>query len=252
MKRGFHILINKNSGERYGPHNEEILSIIFGSLLGNAHAELRGNKTRIRFNKSSNNMEYINWLHNKLYTQGYCSEKDLTNKLANKMIKFNTFSYGSFNFLHNIFYDREVYPLGRKRLKREYVEDLISLFTPLAFAVWFMDDGSYFRDQRLWLREGLTITPSVGFDYESQIDIIREIITYKYGIKTTYVYRLYKTKELIMFPVEEIPKLNALLDPYVLPSLKYKLRLPDNNKKPKRRSLLFDDIEKVGDMGVNG
>jgi len=61
---------NKLKGEeRIGPHNEEILSIIIGSLLGDAHAERRSylsiskldkkGNTRISFHQGSPNVEYL-------------------------------------------------------------------------------------------------------------------------------------------------------------------------------------------------
>lgn len=256
-RRQFYNISKNKNLDRIGPHNEDIISLIFGSLLGNAHAEKRHNRTRIRFSKSSVNMEYLIWLYSKLYLSGYCSELSLE-KIKNnkrKLVKINTFSFGTFNFFYDLFYDRHTMPIGKKRLKHEKFHVLEELLTPLAFAVWFMDDGGFFRDERLFLREGLTITPSTGFDYNSQIDIIREIIYKKYNIRTKYVYRLYQSKELIMFPVEEIPKLNQVIGPYILPSLNYKLKLPDKKvkvlKRP-RQSLFFDEYEETSDKGVNG
>lgn len=255
MRRHFYNLAKNKTMERIGPHNEDIISLIFGSLLGNAHAEKRHNRTRIRFNKSYNNMEYLYWIYSKLYAGGYCSSRDLEKSNKRGMIKINTFSFGTFNFFYDLFYDRSTMPIGKKRLKQEYIYEMEHLFTPLAFAVWFMDDGGFFRDERLFLREGLTITPSIGFDFNTQIDILREIIYKKYNIKTKYVYRLYQSKELIMFPVEEIPKLNKIIGPYILPSLYYKLNLPPRKVKEVKRirqSLFSDEYEETGDKSVNG
>jgi ubiquinol-cytochrome c reductase cytochrome b subunit len=44
---------------RIGPHNYEILTIIFGSLLGDAHAEKHGNGTRICFYQESSHKNYL-------------------------------------------------------------------------------------------------------------------------------------------------------------------------------------------------
>lgn len=46
---------------RVGPHNLDILSIIYGSLLGDSHAERRfsGNGTRISFVQESSHTEYL-------------------------------------------------------------------------------------------------------------------------------------------------------------------------------------------------
>jgi hypothetical protein len=47
--------------KRVGPHNIEVLSIFYGSLLGDSHAERRvkGNGTRLSFSQESKNEEYL-------------------------------------------------------------------------------------------------------------------------------------------------------------------------------------------------
>jgi len=62
---------------RIGPHNRDVLSIIFGSLLGDGHAERRlaGTGTRITFYQESSHIEYLLYLHNLLSNLGYCNPK---------------------------------------------------------------------------------------------------------------------------------------------------------------------------------
>jgi hypothetical protein len=62
---------------RIGPHNKDILSIIYGSLLGDAHAEKRlsGMGTRISFFQEHTHLKYILYLHNLLSKAGYCNNK---------------------------------------------------------------------------------------------------------------------------------------------------------------------------------
>jgi hypothetical protein len=51
--------INKIPGKnRIGPHNIDILSILFGSLLGDAHAEKKSG-TRITFYQEATHMSYL-------------------------------------------------------------------------------------------------------------------------------------------------------------------------------------------------
>jgi ubiquinol-cytochrome c reductase cytochrome b subunit len=49
------------SKNRIGPHNIDIISMIIGSTLGDTHLEKRKNGigTRIKFEQSSNNVEYL-------------------------------------------------------------------------------------------------------------------------------------------------------------------------------------------------
>jgi ubiquinol-cytochrome c reductase cytochrome b subunit len=48
--------------KRIGPHNIDILSIIIGSLLGDAYAEKHGLGTRICFQQEDNHSAYLYWL----------------------------------------------------------------------------------------------------------------------------------------------------------------------------------------------
>jgi LAGLIDADG DNA endonuclease family len=60
---------------RIGPHNKEILSIIYGSMLGNAHAEKRCLGTRIYFYQEDTHLKYLLYLHNLLSNAGYCNNQ---------------------------------------------------------------------------------------------------------------------------------------------------------------------------------
>jgi ubiquinol-cytochrome c reductase cytochrome b subunit len=62
---------------RIGPHNKNVISIIVGSLLGDAHAEkrLKGVGTRICFHQENTHIEYILWLHKTLADLNYCNPK---------------------------------------------------------------------------------------------------------------------------------------------------------------------------------
>lgn len=62
---------------RIGPHPLDVLSIIFGSLLGDGHAEKRlsGNGTRIAFYQEHSHVSYMIYLHSLLSSFGYCNLK---------------------------------------------------------------------------------------------------------------------------------------------------------------------------------
>lgn len=134
--------IKINGIYRIGPHNEDIYSIIFGSLLGDAYAEKRslGLGTRISFFQEHTHVEYIYYLHSLLSKQGYCNStlpKSTTrlgvNGKVRKVVRFHTWTYSSFNWIWDLFYAN-----GRK-----CVPNNLSIYlTPLALAIWIMDDGS--------------------------------------------------------------------------------------------------------------
>lgn len=77
INKSFSNIKNKNYilNNRIGPHNIDILSLIIGSTLGDTQLEKRNKLTRIIFEQSNRNVEYLMWFHNYLTSRGYCSNK---------------------------------------------------------------------------------------------------------------------------------------------------------------------------------
>ena len=104
----FYIFNNNKlkSIDRIGPHNIDIISIIMGSILGDTQLEKRnkGIGTRIKFEQSNKNVEYLMWFHNYLASRGYCNNKipKLNIRIKQKGEVFfhyyiNSYTYSSFN-----------------------------------------------------------------------------------------------------------------------------------------------------------
>jgi len=135
-KREFHHKVKAKN--RIGPHNIDTLSIILGSLLGNGKMQklVEGSMLVVRVT----NKEYALWLYRFFYNRGYTS--NLQPRQNTRTIlstegteyygyEFNTFTFRSFNWIHRMFYNN-----GRKVIPGNIYEYL----TPLALAVWIMDD----------------------------------------------------------------------------------------------------------------
>jgi ubiquinol-cytochrome c reductase cytochrome b subunit len=84
---------------RIGAHNKDIISIIFGSLLGDAHGEKRllGVGTRFSFYQEAVHVEYMLFLHKLFSELGYCNSKlpVITTRLGSKgkirkIVRFST------------------------------------------------------------------------------------------------------------------------------------------------------------------
>jgi hypothetical protein len=134
------------SNERIGPHNYDILTIKFGTLLGDGHLEKRSIKggTRFKLTQCNANVEYLRSFHNFFAIRGYCNTKkpNLTVRpVKDKRLKkgfeynLNTYTYKSLNWLYEIFYK------NNKKIKPNK-ENLDKYFTSLALAHLFMNDGS--------------------------------------------------------------------------------------------------------------
>lgn len=77
------------SKNRIGPHNYNILCLIFGSLLGDSYPETRNNSTRIHFKQEDSNVKYLHHIWKLINDAGYCSdEKPELKPRIGKKIKF--------------------------------------------------------------------------------------------------------------------------------------------------------------------
>nr|QUQ05903.1 cytochrome c oxidase subunit 2 [Microconidiobolus nodosus] len=92
---------NIKANKRIGPHNQEIISVIIGSLLGNSNGN-RKSKEGVRFVYKQGNKEYLYWLYEFFNKRGYC-----TNLLPREYIRelkkgdeIKQYSGYEFNTLH--------------------------------------------------------------------------------------------------------------------------------------------------------
>lgn len=103
------------SNQRIGPHNYDILTIMFGTLLGDGHLEKRNlnGGTRLKLTQCNANVEYLRFFHNFFAIRGYCNPKlpSLTVRPVKGFIlkkgfeyNLNTYTYLSLNWLYQIFY----------------------------------------------------------------------------------------------------------------------------------------------------
>uniref|UniRef100_UPI0030035E87 LAGLIDADG homing endonuclease n=1 Tax=Malassezia caprae TaxID=1381934 RepID=UPI0030035E87 len=198
---------------RIGPHNKKILEIIYGSLLGDSHIEKHGNGSRISFSQESNREKYLLWLHQEVVGLGYCNPT--TPKIQSRMgskgkirytIRFHTFTYQSFNDIRNLWYQNN---------KKHIPMNIEEFLTPLAIAIWTIDDGA---------RVGKTIKWCTNsFTYEECI-FLAQILYKKYGLKCS-VHSAGKQNQYVIYLLKEsMSTLRNLIKPFMVSSMLYKIQ----------------------------
>lgn len=229
-----------SSLKRIGPHNIDIISIIVGSTLGDTHLERRKNSkgTRINFEQSNKNVEYLMWFHSYLSSRGYCNpQKPKLKKRIRKNgevffhYRINSYTFSSFNWLHDMFYTlvpasniNSIHPLVHDpnlvhtKESSNYVKvipfNLEEFLTPLALAIWFSDDGS---------KSGKGAKIATNCFTHTELEFLCEILQKKYNI-TTSIHSGGKDKgEVIYIRTQSMPIFSKLVKPFILPSLYYKL-----------------------------
>ena len=196
---------------RIGPHNENIISIIVGSLLGDGWGEKRIHSTRFHIHASAKNIEYISWLQKILNNHGYCSNKKIKIIKIYYSIKIRTWSFSSWNYIYNEFYS------SKTKIVPTY-EFLITHLTPLALAIWIMDDGS---------KDGSGLRISTNSFKKEEILRLQKVQLDRYNLSCTI--RNQKEQFIIYIPKKEMNLLISIIKPYLVPSMLYKIN--ELNKK---------------------
>lgn len=213
--RLFHTDRKISSTQRIGPHNFLIIQVLIGSLLGDRHLEKRGNGIRAKFEQTNRNVEYLIWFHKLFASLGYCStnkpklfKQIKKNNLVYYGYKFYTFSFSSFNWLYDAFYINQV--------KHLPITLLYQILTPIALAIWFIDDGSI-------LGKGYKIATNC-FEKE-ELEQLCKLLYNKYNLQCS----LHKDRQYFSLYIKSTSakQFDQLIRPYIIESMKYKL---GNNK----------------------
>ena len=208
------------SKERIGPHNKDIISIIIGSTLGDTHLEKRKNGigTRVIFEQSNRNVEYLMWFHAYFSSKGYCSCTKPKLKIRIKQegkvyyqYRINSYTFSSFNWIHEMFY---------KLVDGKYIKfvplNIEEYLTPLALAIWFMDDGS---------SKGKGASIATNCFILEEVNFLCKVLKSKYNIIATPKKYGKNKGHIIYIHSNSMKFFTSIVKPYLLPSLYYKLGL---------------------------
>jgi len=199
---------------RIGPHDQDIISVLFGLLLGDGYAENRsGEGVRIAIRQSIIHKEYLFYLYNFFFTRGYCSNLEprqytRTLKGIEKVYygyEFNTFTFRSFNWIYKSFYKngRKVMPLN-----------LELYFTPLSLAILISDDGGY-------TNAGVRIATN-NFTF-NEVEMLANILRNKFNLDVTIQKIGLSNKFSVYIKKNSMVNLRELVLHHMHKSMHYKL-----------------------------
>lgn len=207
------LITNKNYKEIkwiIGPHNEDFISIIFGSLLGEGYLEKTNKGTRIIFYQEALHVKYLFFLHEYLKVRGYLKptvpkiETKLEKGKVYKTLKFSTYTYKNLDWIYDLWYvnDNKIIPLS--------ISDYL---TPFALAIWIMDSSVKSLGGLIFISR---------FSY-SECLLILQTLKNKYGI----IALIQPTENPILFNIfiskDSIIGLKILVGGYLISEMKYKL-----------------------------
>ena len=188
-------------------------AIILGTLLGDGCLEQNGKWARLRLEHSASQKPYLEWKKKELESLITGSVMKVhsyhkINKCFYDSFRAYTFSDSVFDAYRNIFY------FNKKKIIPKNIISL--LIDPLSLATWFMDDG-YKRNDCNAFRLGTD-----SFTKDEQ-DILQSVLKSNFGIESN-VHKKGKYWNLYI-PERESKKFVALIKPYIIPSLTYKIAL---------------------------
>jgi LAGLIDADG DNA endonuclease family protein len=187
-------------GDTVGSLSEEQHSVILGSVLGDGAMRCKTNAL-MEINHSANQESYVRWKYQRLANLVRTEPSIRAGNGGRIACRFVTRSLPELTP-----YYREFYHGGRKSIST------VPVLTPLALAVWLMDDGCASRTS-VYLN-------TQQFDLYSQHRLI-EALRRQFGIHATL--NRDKSYFRIRVSVQGTRILSVLVRPLMLPELRYKL-----------------------------
>jgi ubiquinol-cytochrome c reductase cytochrome b subunit len=214
--------------KRIGPHNKEILYLFIGSLLGDSYLERHGSGYRFCFYQESSNKAYLYWLHNFVVNAGYTNPEipkiqtrlgsNINNHNLRQVLRFKTWTYYSFKWIHDGFYKLDSNGKLIKYINPLIIEEYLS---PLALAIWIMDDGC--RSGK-----GLKISTN-SFTYD-ECNYLKIFLMNRYNLTVSIHKTIILNQYVLYIHTGSINILLKLIKPYLHPSMYYKLNISKKTK----------------------
>jgi LAGLIDADG DNA endonuclease family len=179
-------------------------AILVGTLLGDATLRRQGNNrinALVEVNHSYKQKAYVDWKWQHFQDFVLTPPKARQGKGVRIAYRFTTRSLPLFTTYYNWFYID-----GKKRIPNDISLD------PLSLAVWFMDDGTRIRSAFYLNTQQFTLL-------EQQF--LRELLFNTFGF-TSAINRDKKYFRL-RISTESSMIMQKLIEPYIVPSMKYKL-----------------------------
>lgn len=187
--------------------------ILIGTILGDGYLQKTGKKNaRLRLEHGAKQKEYLFWKVKNLeqFFQGKPTYIERVHPLSKQTYKYWRHQSQSMPYLGKL--RMLFYPDGKKSIPK----DIGRFLTPRSIAVWYMDDGYYYkRDRCSYIY--------VGNVSRQEAECAKDEIVKKFHLQVRVLAK--KKGFALYFPPSEVLKLKALIKDYVLDQFNYKLPL---------------------------
>lgn len=192
--------------------NERERSIVTGTVLGDAFLQQTGTKNaRLRLEHSSKQKEYIFWKWQELkrYMQDQPKRIERFNPIWKRQYAYyrcQSHTSPQFGKLRAMFYTDH---------RKQIPKSIRKFLTPLALAVWFMDDGYYYKRDH---------TAYIYLSHLIEVDVRRLSGMFTANFDLHPKIEKKKTGALnLKFTVVDTKRLLTIIAPHVIKSMRYKI-----------------------------
>lgn len=208
--KAFRLKISKLSYRKKIKLLPEEKQVILGGLLGDLYCRIKKTckNAQIEGAHCKKQEPYLLWKLDVLKNLSFNLRRTKTGYLF-----FESKTYPCLNYYHKLFYKN-----GKKEINNQILKEV----GKLGLAIWYMDDGSYKK------RDKLCKLHTNGFSYKENL-ILKNWFEEKWGIST----KIYTHKDLKRYPDKEwyylsfnskgSKKLLGIIENYIHPCMKYKL-----------------------------
>jgi recombination protein RecA len=208
------------AGDRVLQATTEVLSdvqwqILLGGLMGDGalSSSRSGNGARFRWGHGAKQVAYGDWKASMFANVG-----------VSRSMNSNGAVFHDMQPLTELAELREAVYIGSKKMLSD---DYLKRLTPLSLAVWYMDDGSFtVRSKGLQQRtaggSGRAEICVEAMSSDTRERLVRYLAD-AWGIESKLIASGKSRKAVLQFPTAETAKLQALIAPFVHPSMEYKL-----------------------------
>lgn len=191
-------------------------AIIYGLILGDGYLQKTGQRNaRLRIEHSVKQKIYVDWLRERLTTvfqkkPDYLKRLHPYSKRTYEYYRFQSNASPLFGQLRKKFYTNT---------HKSIPEDIDRfLESPVTLAVWYMDDGYYSSRDRM----AFIYLPKYN---PNSLERLKQAVLKRFGIQPVIHCALKKKYCYFSFNVSDTEKLGVIIQPYIIPSMVYKLPL---------------------------
>lgn len=199
-------------GSREAVLSSRCRDVVVGTILGDGCLERNGRNVRLRIDHSVRQRALVEWKLTELSeltpsTPRLVRRRDARTGQVHENYRFATCTTSRLNEFFDLFY-----PKNRRKRIPSCIDDI--LISPVAVAVWYMDDGGRRGD----CRSGYLNTNAYAVD---DVGLLKQCLERRLGITTSTHFAAGKPR--IYIPQSQFLRFCDIIRPHVISEMNYKL-----------------------------